>query len=188
MTSKPQIQHCIACRFPNRMKHCQGWYSAIPFWCTVYQHGIFIFIPPLLLLEVTHYFSSICISIWPQGLSIHLVLSALISSQREYCQKKTRQRTHCFFSNLTHRLSAESLSRASPILAQWSIPVHFAALRASTTLQTAANVVIPDITGGERWRRRHSSKPKVTHQVTNKPQGIFDSSMSEDPKLSVLPK
>lgn len=98
MTSKPQIQHCIACRFPNRMKHCWGWYPAIPFWCTVYQHGIFIFIPPLLLLEVIHYFISICISIWPQGLSIHLVLSALISSQREYCQKKTRQRTHRFLS------------------------------------------------------------------------------------------
>lgn len=45
-----------------------------------------------------HYFISICISIWPQGLSIHLVLSALISSQREYCQKKTRQRTHRFLS------------------------------------------------------------------------------------------
>lgn len=74
MTSKPQIQHCIACRFPNRIKHCQGSHPAIRFRCTVSQHSIFIFRP---LLEVMHYFISICISIWPQGLYIHLVLTVL---------------------------------------------------------------------------------------------------------------
>lgn len=74
MTSKPQTQHCIACRFPNRIKHCQGSHPAIRFRCTISQHGIFIFRP---LLEVMHYFISICISIWPQGLYIHLVLTVL---------------------------------------------------------------------------------------------------------------
>lgn len=90
-------------------------------------------------------------------------------------------------SNLTHRLSAETASGASRILAQRSIPVYFT-LHACVALQTAANVIIPVTAGGESRRRRHSSKPKVIHRVRNEPLGIFDSSMSEDPKLSVLPK
>lgn len=188
MTSKPQIQLCITCRFPNRIKHCQGWYPAIPLWRAAYQHSIFIFIPPLLLLEVIHYLISICISIWPWGLNIQLVLTALVSSQRGYCLKKVRQRMHRVSCNLTHRLSAKTVSRASCILARQSIPVYFAALHASAALQTAANVVVLVIAGGESRRRRHSSKPKVTHRVRNKPLGIFDSSTSEDPKLSRLPK
>lgn len=55
-------------------------------------------------------------------------------------------------------------------------------------LQTATNVIIPVSTGGESRRRRHSSNPKVIRRVRNEPLGIFDSSMSEDPKLSMLPK
>lgn len=90
----------------------------------------------------------------------------------------------CILSNLTRRLSARTVSRA--IL--HPTPFHFAALHASTALQTAANVTIPVITGGESWRRRHSSKLKVIHRVGNEPPGIFDSSMSEDPKLSMVPK
>ena len=95
---------------------------------------------------------------------------------------------HRVLSNLSHRLSDETVSGASRILARQSILVYFAALHASAALQAAANIVIPVITGGESRRRRHSSKPKVIHQVRNKPLRIFESTMSEDPKLSVLPE
>lgn len=92
-----------------------------------------------------------------------------------------RQRMCCILSNLTRRLSARTVSGASCILPCFTF-------HARTALQTAANVTIPVITGGESRRRRHSSKIKVIHQVRNEPPGIFDSSMSEDPKLSTLPK
>lgn len=42
------------------------------------------------------------------------------------------------------------------------------------------------VTGAENGRRRHSSKPNVTHRIRNEPVGTFDLSVSEDPKLSML--
>lgn len=61
---------------PNTTLHCMqvsqqdkalsGLISSYPFLMhTLYQRSIFVFTPPLLLLEATHYFISICISIWP---------------------------------------------------------------------------------------------------------------------------
>lgn len=180
MISNPQIQHCIACRFPNRIKHCQDSYPAICFRCTVSQHGVFIL---RLLLEVMHSFISICISIWPQGLNIHLVLTVLRFFPNTILPKDGETKDVLHFEQPHAALSQNSEQHILH-----PTPFHFAGLHASTAFQRAANVTIPVITGGESRRRRHSSKLKVIHRVRNKPPGIFDSSMSEDPKLSMLPK
>lgn len=181
MTSKPQTQHCIACRFPNRIKHCQGSHPDLRFGCTVSQHGIFLFRP---LLEVMHYFISICISIWPQGLYIHLVLTVLRFFPNTILPKDGETKDVLHF----EQLHASALGQNSEQSILHPTLFHSAGLHASSALQTAANVTIPVISGGECQRRRHNSKFKVIHRVRNEPPGIFDSSMSEDPKLSILPK
>lgn len=76
--------------------------------------------------------------------------------------------------------------RAQLLHPHLNLRVPLAALCPSSALQRAAYVLMLVSRVQRMGGRRRSSKPDVTHPIRNEPLGTFDSSMSEDPKLSML--